>query len=47
MRKKEHSGSAAVIGAQLVILFNFDGFPVRSEQKSGGGEYICGDGEER
>ena len=46
MRKKEHSGSAAVIGAQLVILY-FDGFPVRSEQKSGGGEYICGDGEER
>ena len=25
--------------------FYFDGFPVRSEQKSGGGEYICGDGE--
>ena len=26
--------------------FYFDGFPVRSEQESGSGEYICGDGEE-
>ena len=27
--------------------FYFDGFPVCSEQESGGGEYICGDGGER
>ena len=38
MRKKEHSGSAAVIGAQLVILFILTVSLCASEQKSGGGE---------